>query len=91
MEALYVQSTKEKSKRKEMLKMEENRGLIDRLCEEALSQRFEKIKIATIEEIANEVRNALLGGMDKKEFAKWFDVMIAEHKSQLMHFPHSRW
>lgn len=69
----------------------EKQGLIEELCEEALEQRLAKYRVAIIEEVANEVRNALLGGMDKKEFAKWFDVMIAEHKSKYMQFPHPRW
>jgi len=69
----------------------ENKSLIDELCQEALEQRIGRIRVAVIEEIANEVRNVLIGGMDKKEFAKWFDVMISEHKAKYMQYPHPRW
>lgn len=62
--------------------MNENRSLLEELCSEALEIRMNNIRLSVIEEVANEVRNALAGGMDKKEFAKWFDVLIAEHKSK---------
>ena len=69
----------------------ENTSLMDELCREALDARISRIKVFTIEEVANEVRNALLGGMNKKEFAQWFEIMIAEHKSKYVQYPHPKW